>query len=216
MKTASFHRGPLELTVATFSALFGLSGLEHGLFELLQGTVVPTGLVISAIGPAQRFWPHGTETAFTVIPNMAITGCVAMLFGLSVILWSLLGLRTRRAWLPLLLLSVGQFLAGGGFAQIFLSVPISIVASRLNKPLTWWRNRVPDTVRTVMAAPWAILYALFVVLMAGGMVIAVFGWPYGNERPEVMYGIMMVLSYAMITTFVLAVIASLSRQSLER
>ncbi len=216
MEAASSRRGPLELSVATFSALFGLSGLEHGLFEVLQGGVVPDGLLISAIGPSQRFWPHGTETAFTLVPNMAITGCLAMLFGLAVILWSLLGLRTKRAWLLLLLLSVGQFLTGGGFAQIFLSVPISIVASRIDQPLSWWRSRVPEAVRRALGAPWPVLYVLFIVLLLYGIVIAVFGLPYGNERPEATYGIMMVLSYGMIATFVLAVIAALSRQSLER
>jgi hypothetical protein len=214
MKLIPSNKNPLMLTVATFSTLFGFSGVEHGLFELLQGNVAPTGLLISAIGPSQRFWLHGTEPAFTLIPNMSVTGCFAILFGLSVILWSLLGLRNRRAWLLLLFLSIGQFLTGGGFAQVFLSVSISIVASRLNTPLSWWRNRIPASVRRVLATPWLVLYVLFVFLLLYGIVVAVFGWPYGNEKPESTYSLMMALSYTMITTFILAVIASLSRQSL--
>jgi hypothetical protein len=176
MKKASSIDDPYRLTVATFSTLFGISGLEHGLFELLQGNARPDGLLISAIGPEQRFWPRGTETAFTLIPNYAVTGCIAMLISSVVILWSLFGLGKRHAWLPLLVLSVAQFLTGGGFAQIFLSVTISIVACRLGTPLLWWKKHVPAKIRTVIGAPWIVLYDLFIVLFLCSVVIAIFGF----------------------------------------
>ena len=211
----SSARGPLVQTVSTFSSLFGLSGLEHGLFELFQGSAVPGGLLISAIGPGQRLWSGGTETAFTLIPNMAVTGCVAVVFSTAVILWSLLGIKKKHAWILLLLLSICQFLTGGGFAQIFLSVTISIVACRVNRPLTWWKNHLPESVRKAIAAPWVALHTLFMLLFACGIEIAVFGFPYGNVRPELTFEIMRILSYAMIAVFALAVTSSLSRQSLR-
>jgi hypothetical protein len=215
MQQKTSNRGPLITTVSTFSALFGLSGLEHGFFELLQGRIAPGGLLISAIGPAQRFWPKGTETAFTLIPNMAITGAVAMVFSAAVILWSLFGMRRKHAWLLLLLLSICQFLTGGGFAQIFLSVTISVIACRVNQPLSWWKKHIPESVRKVVGAPWIALYVLFIALFVGGIEVAVFGFPYGTARSELTYQTMMVLSYAMIATFSLAVVSSLSRQSLK-
>ncbi len=50
MKKSLSINNPYTFTVATFSTLFGISGLEHGLFEILQGNVRPDGLMISAIG----------------------------------------------------------------------------------------------------------------------------------------------------------------------
>jgi hypothetical protein len=209
-------KGSLVATVTTLSVLFGISGLEHGLFEILQGNTVPDRLLISAIGPMQRFWPHGTETAFTLIPNMLITGCVAMLFSTAVILWSLFGIKRKHAWTLLLALSVCQFLTGGGFAQIFLSVVISIVACRINTPLTWWSKHIPDRVRRIVAAPWQILCYIFILLFAFAIEIAVFGFPFGNTRPELAYELMMITGYLIIGTFGLTVIASLSRESLRK
>lgn len=215
MKKLLLARNPLLVTVATFSVLFGISGLEHGLFELLQGNAVPSGVLISAIGPEHRFWPHGTETALTLIPHMAISGCVAMAFSSAVILWSLLALRKRHAWIILLVLSIAQFLTGGGFAQIFLSVTISVVACRLHQPLSWWKDHIPKAIRITIAAPWMVLYTAFIILFAWAIEMAVFGVPLGRSRPEVAYRIMNILSYVMIAVFALTIVSGLSRQSIE-
>jgi hypothetical protein len=215
MVKAMSINSPLKLTVSTFSTLFGISGLEHGMFELLQGNVAPGGLLISAIGPAQRFWLRGTETALTVIPNMAVTGCVAMLFSAAVILWSLFGLEKRHAWLPLLFLSIAQFLTGGGFAQIFLSVAISIVACRLNTPLSWWKKHISEITRKTVGAPWMVLNVAFIVLFLCSILIAIFGFPFGSTRPGLIYKLLMISSYVMIAVFILAVLSALSKQSLK-
>ncbi len=66
--------------------LTGLAGMEHGFFEMLQGSVAPSGVMIEAIGPAQRFWELGTEAALTVVPNFFVTGILAMMVGLAVII----------------------------------------------------------------------------------------------------------------------------------
>jgi len=64
-----------HITVAIVGILCGISGIEHGFFETLQGNTVPNKLLISAIGPANRFWPGGTETALTIIPNFLSQAC---------------------------------------------------------------------------------------------------------------------------------------------
>ena len=63
----------------------GLAGIEHGYFELLQGNNTPDNIMITAIGPSQRFWEHGTERALTIIPNFTVTGILAIVFGLLVL-----------------------------------------------------------------------------------------------------------------------------------
>lgn len=69
--------------VATLGTIFGISGMSHGFFEILQGSVPTDGLFISAIGEAQKMWPHGDEPAFTLIPNFLLTGIAAMIVGLA-------------------------------------------------------------------------------------------------------------------------------------
>ncbi|MGB8980624.1 MAG: hypothetical protein WCC12_01995, partial [Anaerolineales bacterium] len=78
-----------RLTVATLGTIFGISGMNHGFFEILQGNVPTGSLFISAIGEAQKMWPHGNEPAFTLIPNFLMTGIAAMIVGLAIIIWSL-------------------------------------------------------------------------------------------------------------------------------
>lgn len=75
-----------RITVATLGIVFAVSGLSHGFFEVLQGNTPTEGMFISAIGEAHRMWPHGNEYAFTLIPNFLVTGIVAMLIGLLIII----------------------------------------------------------------------------------------------------------------------------------
>jgi len=215
MESSGRAKSSLLITVMIYSVAFGVSGLEHGFFELLQGSTRPEGLLISAIGPADRFWSKGTETAFTLIPHMGLTGSVAMAFGAGVILWSVLALRRKHAWIVLLVLSVGQFLTGGGFAQIFLSIPTSILACRIGAPLSWWKSHLSERTRRYVAAPWSWLYWGFVVLFALAIESAVFGLPFGNTQPDLMYRIMTILSYMMLAVFALSVPSALAKESLE-
>ena len=112
-----------RVIASTAGVLCGISGLEHGFFETLQGSTAPNALLISAIGPAQRFWPGGAETALTIVPNFLVTGILAMIASLMVILWSAAFIQRKHGALIFLALSLVQFLVGGGFAQILL-VPI--------------------------------------------------------------------------------------------
>ena len=45
--------------IATLGTIFGISGICHGFFEVLQGNTPTSGFIISAIGEAQQMWPHG-------------------------------------------------------------------------------------------------------------------------------------------------------------
>ncbi len=63
-----------RVTATTVGVLMGLSGMNHGFFEFLQGNVATGGLVIQAIGPAQRFWERGTEEAFSIVPTFLASG----------------------------------------------------------------------------------------------------------------------------------------------
>lgn len=63
-----------KVVASTLGVLVGLAGIEHGFFELLQGNTTTDNIMINAIGPAQRFWEHGTERALTIIPKLHCDG----------------------------------------------------------------------------------------------------------------------------------------------
>lgn len=77
-----------KTVASTFGVLVGLAGIQHGIFEILQGNVVTNDFMIDAIGTEQMFWEYATETALTIIPNFLITGIFAVIFGLLVTIWT--------------------------------------------------------------------------------------------------------------------------------
>ncbi len=209
----------IRTVIAVCGVICGISGLEHGFFETLQGNVAPQGMMISAIGPANRFWPGGTETAFTVIPSFLVTGMLAMLFSLAVIVWSAGFLQRRYAALVFLLLSVAQFLVGGGFAQIFLVVLASAGATQINASLRWlWF--LPAAVRRVVGWFWLPCLAVFGLSFAGAIWAAIFGYfPLVSElyhlQGESLTAFLWSLADVMLVTLPLSILSSLARDSLQ-
>jgi hypothetical protein len=157
--------------------LVGLAGLDHGFFEILQGNHPPNGIMIEAIGPAQRFWEFGTERALTIIPSYLVSGILSIVLGSLVIIWSLAFIDRKYGAGILLLLCITLFLVGGGFAPIFLSILGCLVATQINKPLAFWRKVLPVSVRRFLAKLWLIFLIALVVVYVVSVEIAIFGWP---------------------------------------
>jgi len=164
-------------TASTFGILVGVAGIEHGFFEVLQGNLRPDGLLIATIGPGQRFWEHGTETALTIVPSFLLSGILAMITGVLMILWSAGHVHKRYGAGVLFLLGVISFLVGGGFAPIFLTVLAGAVATGINRPLRLWRRILPAPVRGPLAWLWAGSLVALATVYAVAVEIAVFGYP---------------------------------------
>ena len=102
-------------TVATwFGVVAGIAGIEHGVFEILRGSTQPQSLMIASIGPpcvAEEVW-NACEPAMTVIPNFLITGILAVIFGLLVLIWSAKFIHSKRGGLVLILLSIVLIIFG--------------------------------------------------------------------------------------------------------
>jgi hypothetical protein len=184
---------------STLGVLVGLAGIEHGFFELLQGNVTPSGMMIDAIGPAQRFWEFGTERALTIIPNFLVTGILAIIVGLLVTIWAGLFIdRKHGAWV-LMLLSIILWLVGGGFGPIFMSILAIVTATRINKPLKWWRAHLPVKVRGFLAKLWPWSIIAFVLLFLISVEIAIFGYPLvGFFGAKITYDIQYTFGYIMV------------------
>jgi hypothetical protein len=167
------------------AVLLAISGmLAHGFFEVLQGNTPTDGLFIEAIGEAHRIWEHGAEGAFTIIPNFLITGLLAMTVSLGIIIWSVGFVHKKNGPLVLLLLFILLFLVGGGVAQILFFIPLWAVATRINKPLSWWRRILPAGPRRVLAELWPWFLVAGAVLFVIGLVISITGYVPGLSDPE--------------------------------
>src|SRR5450759_2876290 len=116
---SSWHEvNATRVFASALGVLAGLSGLDHGFFETLQGNASTPGLFVQSIGPAQRMWLYGTEDAFTLVPNFLATGILAMAVGVLIIVWSIGFIDRGNGSRVFLLLGALLFLVGGGVAQV--------------------------------------------------------------------------------------------------
>lgn len=102
-----------RVIATTLGVFFGLfSGVNHGFWEILQGNTPTNGPFIHAIGEAQRFWPLGTEDAFTLPPTFTLTGIASIIVGVAIIIWSIWFLPRRHGRTVFLGLFILSFLVG--------------------------------------------------------------------------------------------------------
>jgi hypothetical protein len=170
--------------VSTFGVILGIAGMNHGFFESLQGNTSTPGLIIQAIGPAQRMWLHGTEEAFSIIPNFLVTGILAMAVALLIMIWSVRYIQTKNGPTVFILLFVLLFLVGGGIGQIVFFLPVWAFSTRINKPLTWWQKVLPENVRRVLAKLWPFTLTVASGLFLLALEIAIFGFLPGVSDAE--------------------------------
>jgi hypothetical protein len=202
-----------RVTASTLGVLMGFAGVEHGIFEALQGNVAPNGVLIDAIGLPQRFWEHGAETAFTVVPNFLVTGILAIVIGIAVAIWAAAFVHRRYGAGVLMLLSIILFLVGGGFAPpIFFGIPASLVATRIDKPLRWWRRRLPRDLRTVLSRVWPGALIVFVLSFLVSVEIVVFGWPLTSFfDADTAFSLLNTFSLVMLSFVLLSVLSGFAR-----
>lgn len=184
-------RSATSVIVATLGVVFGISGMSHGFFEALQGDTSTGGMFISAINEAHRMWPHGNEYAFTLIPNFLVTGILAMILGLSAIIWSIGFVHKKHGPLVFLLLFILLFLVGGGIAQVVFFTLTWAVSTRIDKPLTWWRKVLPQSVRKVLAKLWLWSLIAGSLLLVMVLEIAVTGFVPGVNDSDLILTIML-------------------------
>jgi len=173
-----------RVIVTTIGVIFGFGGFNHGFFEFLQGNTPTDGLIIQAIGEAQRFWVLGTEEAFTIIPNFLISGLLSMVLGLTIIVWSLWFIQTTYGRTVFLALFILLFLVGGGIGQVAFFIPAWAFATRMNTPLTWWKKVLPRRTWPFLSRLWIITLILSSIAILIGLEIAVFGFVPGMTNPE--------------------------------
>ncbi len=178
-----------SIVTLTVVALLAFAGFEHGLFEALQGnrpTGAPAG--IQAIGDDIKWWEHGTEDAFTLVPSFLATGLAAMAVSVIIVIWALFFVTRKRGVLVLLLLFILLVLVGGGIGFIPFFLITCAYATRLNKPLRWWRKTLGSGVRKLLSPLWPWALALAAVCWLVAIEIAVFGYfPSLTDADVILY-----------------------------
>ncbi len=185
--TARLNGREINGTKAVAAALgicVGLSGLDHGFFEVLQGNTPTRGLIVQAIGPAQRMWAYGTEEAFALVPNFLLTGILAMLVGMVTIAWSIRYIDRPNGSRVLLLLGGLLFLVGGGIGMLVFLLFGWLVARRIHRPLAWVPSLRPARLCAVLSRTWPGLVVVGMALYAFALEIAVVGVVPGVSDPD--------------------------------
>ncbi len=166
-----------RIVASTFGGIVSIAGVMHGCFELLQGNVAPDGVVINAIGPGQRLWEYAALHALTLIPNLRVTGVLAIIVGLLATLWAVAFIgRKSGAWV-MFALSIALFLVGGGFGPPFNGTFAALVASRINKPLTWWRVHLSTSAKDFLVKLWPGILVFYVLMFFLAVGTTIFGLP---------------------------------------
>jgi hypothetical protein len=80
-----------------------------------------------------------------------------------------------------------------------MSILASVTATRINKPLKWWRAHLPVKVRGFLAKLWPWSIIAYVLLFLISVEIAIFGYPLlGFFGAKTTYNIQYTFGYIMI------------------
>ena len=148
-----------KVTVSMLGVLTGIAGSEHGIGEVLQGNVAPDWVAILSWPDSEPFSVLGGEPAMTVVPNLLLTGILAIVFSLTFLVWATMFVQRKNGGVVLILLSITQLLVGGGLAPITIGIIAGVAGTRINAPLTWWRAHLSVNSRRFLAKlwPWSLI-----------------------------------------------------------
>ena len=214
MKYLNIHT---KFTASIMGFLLGVAGIaNHGIFAIRQGNTPTNGFFIEAIGPADRFWVHGTEGAFTLIHNYLVTGICAVTAGVFVILWSLLFLEKKHGAAVLLMLFILLTLVGGGIGHIVIFLPTWAYATRIHSSLDWWRKRFSAGTAQGLGKLW--IWSLSATVLSWIIVIemGIFGFFPGLSDPDAILNVVFVFLFASVVLLNASFITAIARDIKEK
>ena len=190
-----------RIVVSTFGALVAFAGVEHGVGEILQGPVAPGGLAIESWPDVKAFEILAGEPAMTVIPNLLVTGVLAVIVAVTFGIWSVMFIERRHGGPVLIALSVLLLLVGGGFAPVLMGIIIGVAATRIGAV----SRRQPGGVARAIGRvwPWALGVGVLAYLsLVPGLVVL--SWLFGVSDPN----LVLLLAAVLYPALLLATIAA--------
>ena len=188
------------------------SSINHGIFEILQGNLQTSGILIQAIGPNQRFWVDGTEEAFAIIPNYLISGILAVCTGIAIVIWSLFYLDSKHGTKVFLGLFIFSFLNGGGIGQFAFFVPAWAFGRLMHSSLSWWKEHLPENSWGLLSKLWQPLLFVASISFLIGLEIAIFGYFPGITKPTNLQNTAMQLVFGGAILFIFSYISAIANQ----
>jgi len=208
----NYNNQKTRITASIIGVLLGIAGLiNHGLFEILQGNTPTNGFFIEAIGEANRFWIHGTEGAFTIIPNFLVTGICVILVSLAIILWSLKYIQVKHGATIFLSLLILLTFVGGGIGYIILFLPTWAYATRINKSLDWWKNILSVRFRKALSKLWIYCLVATSISWLIVMELGIFGYFPGQTNPDTILNIVFIFLFSTVVLANLTFICGFAR-----
>ena len=151
----------------------GAAGLEHGVFELLQGDTRPEGLMIASMGPPcvpEETW-NACEPALTIIPSFYISGIITLALGMLIIVWSVFFIQRKPGGWGLILMSIALLLFGGGIFPPVIGCVAGSAATQINRPLP---QKPAGKFLRVIAAIWPWPLWIYLIWVSGQFVVGYF------------------------------------------
>lgn len=176
---------------------------------------------MNALGAGLRWtlWKQGGEGAFTLIPNFLITGLIATLLGLWIIVWSIRYIQSPNGPTVFLSLGVASFLTGGGVAQILLFTLTWGVATRIGAPLAFWCRLIPNSIRRPVGRIWPWTLSASTALFFAALEIAIFGYvPGASDQTGILHicwGILAIVLTLFLVSIVSGFAADIEAASLK-
>jgi hypothetical protein len=206
-------RRATRITISTFGALVGLVGVEHGLGEALQGNVAPTGIMILSWPNSAFFRVLNGEPALTLLPDLLLTGILAIAFSLLYAAWAIWFVGRKGGGWVLMALALVMLLAGGGIFPPVLGFVIGLAATCIHAPLDQGSSRLPTFLRDALDKAWPWLLGAGVVSWLGmlpGVPVLSYLWGVENE------GLIFVLLVCMFGFLFLGGVAAYARDLNEQ
>ena len=189
-----------SLEVSSLGTLGGLISIEHGIFETIQGNIPTNGIIINAIGPGHWYWKEGGERAMTLIQNFLITGIVAIIIGIAIIIWSIKFIQGKYGALGLLTLTVLTLLFGGGIAFFIIGIIISIIATQINKSQIWWDNHLSNKIKKYFTKLWLPFFSISIIVLILLVLGGIFGiWFLDPDNATIILTYVGLISIGLIT-----------------
>ncbi|MBN2352100.1 MAG: hypothetical protein JXD23_05970 [Spirochaetales bacterium] len=196
---------PVRVVTAVLGVFLAVAGIQHGVFETLQGSKATPGLIIQSIGLEYQRWPNGDE-AFTLVPNFLATGICAIAAGLAAAAWSVFFVHRRRGRLVFLLLFVALTLVGGGIGFIPFYLCVWAYATRMDKPLSFWGRVIRPGARKALGVLWPAVLPVSALCLFAATEISFFGLPGTSDE-----GLHMTVIYSLLlAAFVLLHVSYIS------
>ena len=152
-----------SVVTAASGVVFAAAGIEHGVGEILQGSVPPPALVLPSWPDSDFLRILSGEPAMSILPDMRATGLITALVSLITIAWSFFLLRRERGALVQIALYLMLLLVGGGLAPPVMGIIIAAIAARGEAILA--REKATATSRSLssLARSWRFALVLGVV-----------------------------------------------------